>query len=143
MKIQLKRAYDPPDRKDGARVLVDRLWPRGVKKEDLDLRVWLKDVAPSTELRQWFHARPRQWPMFQKKYLQELREPQAAAALTQLYEIAHSEPTTTLIYAAHDQEHNQAAILKSLLEGMKKPPSSTGPVKAAAAGRKRAAAKKR
>jgi uncharacterized protein YeaO (DUF488 family) len=142
MKIQLKRAYDPPDRKDGARVLVDRLWPRGVKKENLDLRVWSKDVAPSTELRQWFHARPRQWLVFQKKYLLELREPQAAAALAQLYEIAESEPVTTLVYAAHDQEHNQAAILKSLLEGMKKPPSFTGPVKAAA-GRKKAAAKKR
>ena len=142
MKILLKRAYEPPASEDGARVLVDRLWPRGVKKEELDLRVWLKDVAPSTELRQWFHARPRQWPAFKNKYLVELREPQAAAALTQLYEIAHSEPTTTLVFASREEEQNHAAVLKSLLEGMKKPPTSTGPVRAAAAGRKRAAARK-
>src|SRR6516165_3882391 len=142
MKILLKRAYEPPASEDGGRVLVGRLWPRGVKKEELDLRVWLKDVAPSTELRQWFHARPRQWPAFKKKYLVELREPQAAAALMQLYEIAHSEPTTTLVFASREEEQNHAAVLKSLLEGMKKPPTSTGPVRAAAAGRKRAAARK-
>lgn len=142
MKILLKRAYEPPDRKDGARVLVDRLWPRGVKKEELELRVWLKDIAPSTELRQWFHARPRQWPIFKKRYMLELREPQAEAALTQLYDIAHTESVTTLVFASREEEQNHAAILKALLEGMKKPPTFTGPVRAAAAGRKRAAARK-
>jgi len=142
MKILLKRAYEPPAAEDGARVLVDRLWPRGVKKEDLDLRVWLKDIAPSTELRQWFHARPRQWPMFKKRYLLELCETQAAAALTQLYDLSQSEPTLTLVFASREEEQNHAAVLKALLEGMKKPPTSTGPVRAAAAGRKRAAARK-
>ena len=132
MRVRLKRAYALPAKADGARVLVDRLWPRGVSKDAAQLKVWLKDLAPTTELRRWFHERPTQWPAFRKKYLEELAEPTAMAALEQLYEIAESAATITLIYSSSNETHNNAVVLKELLEGVKKPPSSTGPSKAAA-----------
>ena len=132
MAVRLKRAYAPPAKADGARVLVDRLWPRGISKDAAKLKVWLKEIAPSTELRKWFHERPTQWPAFRKKYLEELAEPAAMKALEQLYEIAESAATITLIYSSSNETHNNAVVLKELLEGAKKPPSSTGPSKAAA-----------
>src|SRR4051794_23008575 len=133
MRVRLKRAYALPAKADGARVLVDRLWPRGVNKEAAQLKVWLRDLAPSDELRKWFHERPTQWPTFRKKYLEELSDPLALKALEELHEIANDHETVTLIYASKNETHNNATVLKELLEGVKKPPTSSGPSKAAAA----------
>ncbi len=132
MAIAVKRAYEQPSSADGVRVLVERLWPRGLTKQAAALDAWLKDVAPSHELRKWYHARPRQWAAFRKRYLDELSSPHANGALEQLYEMAHSARKLTLVYASRDTEHNSAVVLKELLEGMRKPPVSTGPGRAAA-----------
>jgi len=140
MAVVLKRVYDPPSTSDGARVLVDRLWPRGLSKEKAKLKLWLKDVAPSDELRKWYHARPTQWPRFRERYLEELSVPEAAAAVDQLHGLAASSKTLTLLYASHNTDHNNATVLKELLDGMKKPPRSTGGG-AAAAVRQRARAR--
>jgi uncharacterized protein YeaO (DUF488 family) len=140
MPISLKRVYDKPARSDGARVLVDRLWPRGVSKESAQLTAWLRDLAPSNELRTWYHARPAQWIAFRKKYLQELRAPEAAAALEQLYQIAASHTHVTLLFASRNIGQNNATVLKELMEGSRKPPSTSGAVKAATAKRGRAKA---
>ena len=139
MPVALKRVYDPPSLSDGARVLVDRLWPRGLSKEAAKLKLWLKDVAPSDELRKWYHARPTQWPKFREKYLEELSSPEAAAALDELHELAHFSKKLTLLYASRNTEQNNATVLKELLEGTKKPPRSTGGG-AAASARQRARA---
>ncbi|HZT73297.1 MAG TPA: DUF488 domain-containing protein [Terriglobales bacterium] len=112
--IALKRAYDPPARSDGRRFLVERLWPRGVKKENLPLESWLKDVAPSTALRKWFSHDVEKWPEFQKRYVAELRA--NSQAWQPLLEAARAGPVT-LIYSSHDAEHNNAVVLKSFLEG--------------------------
>jgi uncharacterized protein YeaO (DUF488 family) len=133
MRVRLKRAYAPPAKADGARVLVDRLWPRGVSKDLAKLDAWLKEVAPSNELRKWYHARPTQWPAFRKKYLEELAEPSALAALEELHRIGGEAATLTLVFASANETHNNATVLKELLEGIKKPPSSSGPSKSAAA----------
>jgi uncharacterized protein YeaO (DUF488 family) len=130
--IALKRAYDKPASKDGIRVLVERLWPRGVTKEAARLDHWLRDLAPSATLRKWFHARPTMWRQFRDLYLKELRAPAALAQLEQLYELAAAPRPVTLIFASRDTEHNSAVVLKELLEGMRKPPTSSGPEKAAA-----------
>ena len=133
MRVRLKRAYALPAKADGARVLVDRLWPRGVNKESAQLKVWLRDLAPSNELRTWFHERPTQWPTFRKRYLEELSEPVALKALEELHKIADDHATVTLVYASKNETHNNATVLKELLEGAKKPPTSSGPSKSAAA----------
>lgn len=132
MAVALKRAYDPPSKADGARVLVERLWPRGIKKDAAKIDAWLKDLAPSTELRKWFHARRSMWRQFRDRYLQELRSEEAAQALQQLYDLVRLRKAVTLIFASKDTEHNSAVVLKELLDGMRKPPSSSGPEKAAA-----------
>jgi uncharacterized protein YeaO (DUF488 family) len=132
MAVAVKRAYEKPSAADGTRVLVDRLWPRGVKKQAAALDAWLKDVAPSDELRRWIHARPELWQAFRKKYLAELAAPAASRALEELYQLASRSRQLTLVFAARDQEHNNAVVLKQLLEGMRKPPSSSGPKGAAA-----------
>jgi uncharacterized protein YeaO (DUF488 family) len=111
--IKLKRAYEPPSRADGRRFLVERLWPRGVTKNALKLDEWLKDVAPSAELRKWFAHDPEKWPEFQRRYRQELR--QKSAALQPLLEAARR-GTITLVYAARDPEHNSALLLRDVLE---------------------------
>ncbi len=129
MKILLKRAYESPSRSDGARVLVDRLWPRGVSKENARLKAWLKELAPSNELRQWFHERPRQWPIFRKRYLQELANEQAIASLELLHELGEQYSALTLVFASRDVQYNNAVVLKELLEGVRKPPASSGPLK--------------
>jgi uncharacterized protein YeaO (DUF488 family) len=142
MPILLKRVYEKPSPRDGTRVLVDRLWPRGVTKQGAALDAWLKDVAPSHALRRWFHARPRHWQMFRKRYLLELAQPAAEQALEQLYGLAARRRQLTLVFSARDPQQNNAAVLKQLLEGMRKPPSSSGA--AAAAGmRARARAPRR
>jgi len=133
MSVQIKRAYEPPSLRDGERVLVDRLWPRGLKKTAARVDVWLKDLAPSHELRRWFHERPEYFAVFRRRYLQEMAQSAASQALQQLYEIAHEKKTVTLVYAAKDEAHNNAVVLRDLLQGMRKPPSSSGPAKAATA----------
>lgn len=120
--IALKRAYAKPSGSDGPRVLVDRLWPRGVSKDEARLKLWLKDLAPSDELRKWFHARPSMWMEFRQRYLKELVYPAAATALDQLFELSATRKKVTLVYAAKDEEHNNAVVLKQLLEGTRKPP---------------------
>lgn len=131
MPILLKRAYEKPSPRDGTRVLVDRLWPRGVSKRAAVVDAWLKDVAPSHGLRRWFHARPRHWQMFRKRYLLELAQPAAEQALEELYHLAARRRQLTLVFSSRDPEHNNAAVLKQLLEGMRKPPSSSGAAAAA------------
>ena len=132
MAVDVKRAYEKPSPADGERILVDRLWPRGIKKEDARIDHWLKSLAPSDALRKWFHTSAN-WPVFKKRYFRELSSPEASAELESLYDLLRHHKRFTLIYASHDVEHNNAVALKELLEGIKKPPSSSGPVKAAAA----------
>ena len=132
MPVALKRAYDKPSLSDGQRVLVDRLWPRGVKKTQARIDHWLKNLAPSDELRKWFHSNGN-WTGFKKRYFKELSTPQASADLEALYQLINDHAQVTLIYSSRDAQHNNAVALKELLEGMKKPPSSSGPAKAAAA----------
>jgi len=132
MPVFLKRAYEKPSAADGTRVLVDRLWPRGLKRDSAALDAWLKDVAPSDDLRRWIHARPELWPAFRKKYLAELAAPAASKALQQLYELAGRRRQLTLVFASRNLEQNNAVVLKQLLEGMRKPPSTSGPNSAAA-----------
>jgi len=111
--IRLKRAYDPPEAGEGSRFLVDHLWPRGVKKEALQLDAWLKDAAPSSELRRWFGHDPAKWQEFQMRYAQELDgEPEAWKPLLQ----AAKQGDITLIYSARDNDHNNAVVLKAYLE---------------------------
>jgi uncharacterized protein YeaO (DUF488 family) len=112
--IRLKRVYEPPSRTDGARILVDRLWPRGLTKERAAVTLWLKDVAPSTELRKWFGHDPARWKQFQARYRKELREKKDALELLKRKSNAH---TVTLVYAARDEQHNEALVLKRVLEG--------------------------
>ncbi|MGA9567089.1 MAG: DUF488 family protein [Candidatus Korobacteraceae bacterium] len=139
MTVRLKRVYDPPSQHDGARVLVDRLWPRGLTKEAAALDVWLKDVAPSNELRKWYHAHPVQWAKFREKYLAELTTDAAHAALNELYELAKKKRGITLLFGSRNIEQNNALVLKQLLDGDRKPPTGTGPAGAATSGRARAA----
>ena len=122
----VKRVYETPSPSDGVRVLVDRLWPRGLKKEDAAVKFWLRDLAPSNELRQWFHAYPEAWRMFRKRYLKELAGEEASAAVDKLHQLAEGKRRVTLLYASRMTEHNNATVLKELLEGMPKPPSSVG-----------------
>ena len=132
MAVTVKRVYDKPSLSDGQRVLVDRLWPRGVKKETARIDHWLKDLAPSDGLRKWFHS-SQNWLLFKRRYFQELSTPEASGDLERLYQIRSEHASVTLIFSSKDEEHNNAVALKELLEGMRKPPSSSGPAKAAAA----------
>jgi uncharacterized protein YeaO (DUF488 family) len=142
MTISLKRVYAEPSPRDGARVLVDRLWPRGLKKEDAALDAWLRDLAPSDELRKWFHAHPQQWSKFRERYLKELSSPEAHDGLQKLYDLKEERRHLTLLFASRNEERNNAVVLKQLVEGDRKPPTGTGPVRAAAAKRARAARRK-
>jgi len=142
MPVALKRVYESRARGDGARVLVDRLWPRGLTKADAAVDEWLRDLAPSNELRRWYHARPAEWATFRKKYLKELTLPEAETALTQLYRLAHKKKRLTLLFASKNVERNNATVLKELLDGMRKPPTGTGPG-AANSARRTAAARRR
>jgi uncharacterized protein YeaO (DUF488 family) len=128
MAVAVKRVYEAVSRTDGARVLVDRLWPRGLSKAQARIDEWLRQLAPSNELRKWFHAQPEYWPTFRKKYLKELsRLPQADNELRKLYALAHKKKRLTLLFASKNEKHNNAVVLKELLDGMRKPPTSTGP----------------
>src|SRR5688572_33170425 len=110
--IEIKRAYDAPAPGDGSRFLVERLWPRGVRKKDLPLDGWLKEVAPSPELRRWFGHAPHRWFSFRRRYLGELRR--HTDALSPLLEAARHGPVT-LVYSARDTEHNAAVVLREHL----------------------------
>ena len=112
MPFAIKRAYEAPSPDDGYRVLVDRLWPRGLSKEQARLDEWNKDVAPSTDLRKWFGHEPRLWSDFEKRYMDELKANDAVKTFAK----AHAgETTITLLYAAKDEEHNHAIVLKKYL----------------------------
>ena len=114
LRVQLKRAYDPPLPRDGMRVLVDRLWPRGVRKAKAHIDLWLKDIAPSTALRQWFGHDPARWSEFRRRYRAELkRQPEALAQLRKLAR----QRRITLVFGAHDERRNQAVVLKEVLAG--------------------------
>lgn len=112
--VKLKRAYDDPVAADGIRILVDRLWPRGIKKEVAAIDLWVKDLAPSTELRKWFGHDPARWTEFRRRYTAEIR--QHAEALNKIRQFARR-GTVTLIYAARDQERNEAVIIRDMLVG--------------------------
>lgn len=112
MDVQLKRAYEPPARSDGYRVLIDRLWPRGVSREDAKLDDWARELAPSSELRRWFGHEPARFEEFRRRYLDELADQQAK--LRELRQLAR-EGTLTLVYGARDSEHNDAVVLADLL----------------------------
>jgi uncharacterized protein YeaO (DUF488 family) len=111
--IQIKRVYDPPAKGDGERFLVERLWPRGMKKEALHMVAWCKNTAPSAELRRWFGHDPAKWKEFQRRYQAELADDRAG---WQPLLDAAKQGNITLLYSAHDTEHNNAVVLKSYLE---------------------------
>lgn len=110
--IKLKRAYDQPTKQDGFRILVDRLWPRGLRKEDADLDSWMKEVAPTDELRKWFQHDPEKWDEFCRRYRRELDGKKDAIDFLR---DKCNEKTLTLVYAAKDAEHNNAVALKDYL----------------------------
>ena len=111
--IKLKRVYEKPSKGDGIRILVERLWPRGLTKERASVDLWLKDIAPSTELRKWFGHDPAKWEQFCKQYRVELEQRKDAVNLLKQ---KSEEGTITLVYAARDEKHNSAIALKEILE---------------------------
>jgi len=112
--LKLKRVYQRPQKDDGFRILVDRLWPRGVSKEKAKIDLWLKDLAPTDELRKWFNHQPEKWPGFLKKYKKELEKKQITVA--QFKKILKSHPQITLLYAAKDEKYNNALALKKIFK---------------------------
>jgi uncharacterized protein YeaO (DUF488 family) len=112
--ISVKRAYEPPAKGDGTRILVDRLWPRGLRKADAAIDHWLKDIAPSTDLRKWFAHDPSRWQEFRQRYADEIRG--HAEQLGELRACARS-GRVTLVFAAHDEAHNNAVVLREVLLG--------------------------
>lgn len=110
--IAIKRAYEPAAKSDGVRILVDRVWPRGISKEELKLHAWKKELAPSTPLRKWFGHDPKRWSEFKRRYRAELKEHRDD--LRELKQLAR-EKRVTLVYGAKDEEHNQAVALKEFI----------------------------
>jgi uncharacterized protein YeaO (DUF488 family) len=115
--IKLKRAYEPASKDDGLRILVERLWPRGVSKQKAKIDLWLKDLAPSTELRKWYGHDPAKWPQFKKRYWAELKDQSDVLALLKY---VTQERVVTFVYAASDVERNSALALKEFLDRGKK-----------------------
>jgi uncharacterized protein YeaO (DUF488 family) len=115
MRVAVKRIYDAPSAEDGARILVDRLWPRGVAKAKAKIDLWLKEIAPSDDLRKRFHAHPEDWAAFKRAYAAELKSPEAKDAIQELRRHLRTGPVT-LLYAARDEEHNNATALLALLK---------------------------
>jgi uncharacterized protein YeaO (DUF488 family) len=113
MNIRIKRVYEEPDKDDGVRILVDRLWPRGLTKEKARVDLWLKEIAPSTELRKWFDHDPTKWKSFRGRYETEIRHKDD---LIKVLNQKAREGTITLIYGARDEKHNEALVLKYILE---------------------------
>ena len=116
MSLRVRRAYDPPAPDDGCRVLVDRLWPRGLKREAAGIDHWLRELAPSNELRTWFAHDPARWDEFRRRYSEELQSPAAAAALAELRGLIAAHQVVTLIYGARDTRCNNAEALRLWLE---------------------------
>jgi uncharacterized protein YeaO (DUF488 family) len=148
MTVAIKRVYEPASRADGARILVDRLWPRGLSKERAALDEWLRDLAPSDALRRAFHEhaplnQARVWHSFRTKYLKELSRPDSENALRHLYQIANKRKRVTLLYASKNETHNNAVVLKELLDGRRKPPTGTGPGAVSAMPKRDAAVRRR
>ncbi len=112
--IRVKRVYDPPDPADGVRVLVDRVWPRGLKRTELQLDYWFPEVAPSSPLRKWFGHDPTKWEEFRQRYQKELESEEKKGVLTKLLHWAKS-GSLTLLYSARDPKHNQALVLRDFL----------------------------
>lgn len=110
--VRIKRAYEPPAADDGKRILIDRLWPRGIRKEALALHQWAKELSPSTELRQWFGHDPALWPEFRQRYAAEL---QPHAELLESLRALARQGTITLVYGAHDETHNNAIAMREFL----------------------------
>ena len=110
--MKIKRAYAPAEAADGYRILVDRLWPRGISKEKAKIDLWLKSIAPSNELRKWFGHDPERFAEFDRRYRAELAE---SGALDELRAVLREHPDATLLFAAHDEAHNNAVVLKELL----------------------------
>ena len=112
-KIKIKRVYEKPEKEDGFRILVDRLWPRGFTKEKAAIDLWLKEIAPGTELRKWFNHDPEKWAEFKRRYLHELKENKKSVSILKEY---MKEGNVTLVYAAKDEEHNDAVVLLNELK---------------------------
>ncbi len=110
--LLLKRVYEPSEKADGFRVLVDRLWPRGLTKETAHADAWLKEIAPSTGLRQWFNHEPEKWAAFKKSYKAELRK---STAVDELLQYCKEHTTVTLLYGAKDEQHNQAVVIQEFI----------------------------
>ena len=116
-KIVIKRAYEPASPEDGFRIYIDRLWPRGLSHETFHYDLWDKDIAPSNEMREWFHENPTErWPEFEKKYQTELL---SNPAFKQLKDYISTKPVVTLLYSSHDQEHNNAVVVLATLKSLK------------------------
>jgi len=113
MSIWIRRAYEAPTHNDGYRVLVDRVWPRGVTKKALEIDAWMRDIAPSTSLRKWFDHKPTRWAEFQRRYFRELRRHEEA--LCELAERVRSGTRVTLVFGARDTEHNNAVAIRNFL----------------------------
>jgi uncharacterized protein YeaO (DUF488 family) len=113
-KIQIKRIYEPPARSDGMRILVDRLWPRGVARDGARIDAWIKDVAPSDALRRWYSHDPEKWPEFRARYIVELKN---NPAVIELHDMAAKSKTLTLLFAAKDNLRNNATVLHEFLSG--------------------------
>lgn len=114
--VRIKRAYDEPEPGDGTRVLIDRLWPRGVSKERAKIDLWLKDAAPSAELRRWYGHDPAKYDEFRRRYLEELAHEPGKSAIARLRALGQQGPVT-LVFAAHDAAHANATVLRTLLAG--------------------------
>ncbi len=114
MMIKIKRPYQPPEETDGFRILVDRLWPRGVSKEKAKVDLWLKEIAPSDDLRKWFAHDPEKWSQFQKRYREELKNKNSL--LSTIRDLEKENGTVTLVYAAKDEKHNNAVVLKEKIQ---------------------------
>jgi len=112
MKIRIKRVYENPSKEDGMRILVDRLWPRGLTRENANIDLWLKNIAPTTELRKWFDHDPNKWEEFKKRYQVELEKNKDEVSILKKQ---HREKVVTLVYGAKDEEHNEALVLKEWL----------------------------
>ena len=118
MKIRIKRAYDKPEAGDGIRILVERLWPRGLSKKNAKVDMWLKDIAPSTELRKWYSHDPAKWKEFRKRYFQELNKNREA--VKELLDIAEGKDAT-FVYGSKEEKYNSAAALKDYIENLGRP----------------------
>lgn len=112
--IKIKRAYEEPSNEDGFRILVDQLWPRGLTKERAGIHLWMKEIAPSTALRRWFSHDPSKWKEFHRKYLVELKGKKTL--VDELRKVAREQKVVTLVFAAKDEEHNNAIVLEEFLE---------------------------